>query len=74
MTLNDYQGAERNSDGIVYSPKKYRETEGIKEEEFRGHSKCSWIIYQKGQRSRNFFKSLELCVEQTNCFKFRLFV
>ena len=28
---NDYQGTTRTVDGIVYSPNKYRETEGIKD-------------------------------------------
>ena len=44
MTLNDYQGAERNSDGIVYSPNKYRETEGIKEKEVQRDWKSKRII------------------------------
>jgi hypothetical protein len=30
--LNDYQRATQAVDGIVYSPNKYRETEGIKEQ------------------------------------------
>ena len=28
---NDYQGTTRTADGIVYSPNKYRETEGRKD-------------------------------------------
>lgn len=31
--LNDYQWASQRDEGIVYSPKKYRETEGITEKE-----------------------------------------
>ena len=39
---NDYQGTTRTVDGIVYSPNKYRETEGIKDRyRYRGWSKSS---------------------------------
>ena len=39
---NDYQGTTRTVDGIVYSPNKYRETEGIKDRyRYRGRAKST---------------------------------